>query len=53
MPLTVTDPVRVRRVVSWQVLDGDMRRDHNAYVGTLKICEFGFPGFRDGIDTFR
>ena len=30
-----------------------MRRDHNAYVGTRTIREFGFSGFRDSIDTFR
>ncbi|GAA2378490.1 hypothetical protein GCM10010170_084590 [Dactylosporangium salmoneum] len=29
--------IRAWRIVSWQVLDGEMRRDHNAYVGTLKI----------------
>ena len=38
-------------LVSWEVLDGHTRRDHNAYVGTLKIRGHGFNGFRDSIDT--
>jgi hypothetical protein len=38
-------------LTSWDVLDGHMGRDHNAYVGTLKIRAHGFGGFRDSLET--
>ncbi|WP_433045912.1 NAD(P)H-binding protein [Dactylosporangium sp. CS-033363] len=39
-------------LVSWPVFDGHVRRDHNAYVSTLKLRAHGFGGFRDSLDTF-
>jgi nucleoside-diphosphate-sugar epimerase len=38
-------------LTSWDVLDGHVRRDHNAYVGTLKIRGHGFGAFRDSLET--
>jgi nucleoside-diphosphate-sugar epimerase len=38
-------------LVSWQVMDGHMSRNHNSYVGTLKIRGHGFQGFRDSLQT--
>lgn len=40
-------------LVSWQVMDGHMRGDHNSYVSTLKIRGHGFGSFRDSLDTFH
>jgi nucleoside-diphosphate-sugar epimerase len=38
-------------LTSWDVLDAHMRRDHNSYVGTLKLRAHGFDGFRDSLET--
>jgi hypothetical protein len=38
-------------LVSWQVMDGHMSRNHNSYVSTLKIRRHGFQGFRDSLQT--
>jgi nucleoside-diphosphate-sugar epimerase len=38
-------------LVSWEVMDGHMSRNHNSYVSTLEIRRHGFTGFRDSLDT--